>query len=76
MAKFEGKGIGGTLHNFMLVWYFIQTNQTIWLGTEPKMKAESFYKTRGWIDVGIHGETETKMEMKAESWSRCMAAGN
>ena len=66
MPEFEGKGIGGALHNFMLVWYFIQTKETICLGTEPKTKAENFYKRRDWIEVGIHGETETKMEMTAE----------
>ena len=76
LSKFEGKGIGGALHDLMIDWYFMQTNDTIWLGTEPKTKAERFYKKRGWIEVGIHGETETKMEMTAESWSKRFAHEN
>ena len=76
MPEFEGKGIVGALHDLMLERHFMQTKETIWLGTEPKTKAENFYKRRDWIEVGIHGETETKMEMTAESWSRGVAVGN
>ena len=76
LPKFEGKGIGGALHDLALDWYFMQTSETIWLGTEPKTKAETFYKRRGWTQVGIHREAEIKMEMTAESWSRRMEAGN
>ena len=76
LPKFEGKEIGGALHDLALDWCFMQISETIWLGTEPKTKAEIFHKRRDWIEVGIHGETETKMEMTAESWSKRIEAGN
>ena len=76
MPEFEGKGIVGALKDLMLERHFMQIKETIWLGTEPKTKAENFYKRSDWIEVGIHGETETKMEMTAESWSRGVAIRN
>src|SRR5690242_10038963 len=29
----ENRGIGKTLHNLMLDWYFSETNKTVWLST-------------------------------------------
>ena len=65
---FEKKGIGRRLHDEMMDWYFIQTPETIWLGTAPGTRAESFYRRAGWREVGIHGKGEIKFEMKAEDW--------
>ena len=76
ILEFKGKGIVGALKDLMLERHFMQIKETIWLGTEPKTKAENLYKRSDWIEVGIHGETETKMEMTAESWSRGVAVGN
>lgn len=70
LPEFEGKGIGRKLHDIMIDWYFSQTNDTIWLGTEQNTKAENFYKNRGWTVVGMHGADETKFEMKFEDWQR------
>ena len=64
----EGKGIGRKLHDLMLDWYFSQTTETIWLGTEPKTRAASFYRKNGWKEVGIHGKNEIKFEMSFEDW--------
>ena len=69
MPAFEGKGIGGKLHDMMMNWYFTQTGETIWLGTEHGTKAATFYKKRGWREVGTHGDDEIKMEMSSESWN-------
>ena len=69
MPAFEGKGIGGKLHDMMMDWYFTQTGETIWLGTEHGTKAATFYKKRGWREVGTHGDDEIKMEMSLESWN-------
>jgi GNAT superfamily N-acetyltransferase len=66
--EFEGKGIGQKLHDVMMDWYFNQTKDKIWLGTEQRTKAETFYKKRGWTEVGMHGNTETKFEMTFEDW--------
>ena len=76
IPEFKGKGIVGAIKDLMLERHFKQIKETIWLGTEPKTKAENFFKRSDWIEVGIHGETETKMEMTAESWSRGVAVGN
>ena len=69
LPEHEGKGIGTKLHDLMINWYFSQTKEKIWLGTEQKTRAETFYKKRGWKEVGIHGSDETKFEMSFEDWS-------
>jgi GNAT superfamily N-acetyltransferase len=66
---FEKKGIGRKLHDFMLDWYFKQTTDTLWLGTEQNTYAEKFYKKRGWVEVGLYGTDETKFEMTYDDWS-------
>ena len=66
---FEGQGIGRKLHDDMLDWYFSQTNKTLWLGTAPNTRAERFYRTAGWREVGVHGKGEIKFEMTKEDWS-------
>ena len=65
---FEALGIGKKLHELMMDWYFDQTNNKIWLGTEPKSRAETFYRIQGWKEVGIHGKGEIKFEMKYQDW--------
>lgn len=67
--EFEGKGIGKRLHNIMLDWYFLQTKETIWLGTAPATRAAFFYKKAGWIEAGTHGKDEIKFEMTFDKWS-------
>jgi GNAT superfamily N-acetyltransferase len=58
---YEGKGIGKKLHDMMLDWYFKQTKEKLWLGTEPGTRAEKFYRMQGWKEVGMHGK-EIKFE--------------
>lgn len=64
----EGKGIGRQLHDLMLDWYFAQTVETVWLGTAPNTRAEKFYRTAGWKEVGMHGSGEVKFEMRMVDW--------
>lgn len=66
---FEAMGIGKKLHQMMMDWYFVQTKEKIWLGTEPKSRAETFYRMQGWKEVGVHGKGEMKFEMDFETWS-------
>ena len=66
---FEAGGIGKKLHRIMMDWYFVQTKEKIWLGTEPKSRAEKFYRMQGWKEVGIHGKDEIKFEMSFNTWS-------
>jgi len=66
---FEAKGIGKKLHQIMMDWYFIQTKEKIWLGTEPNSRAEKFYSMQGWKEVGKHGKDEIKFEMSYADWN-------
>ena len=67
---YDKKGIGKKLHDEMMNWYFSQTSTTIWLGTAPGTRAESFYRKAGWTETGLHGKGEIKFEMTAEDWKR------
>ena len=67
---YDKKGIGKKLHDEMMKWYFSQTSTTIWLGTAPGTRAESFYRKAGWKETGLHGKGEIKFEMTAEDWKR------
>ena len=65
---FDKQGIGRQLHDKMLDWYFSQTNKTVWLGTAPNTRAETFYKKAGWKVIGAHGKGEIKFEMTYRNW--------
>lgn len=62
---FEKRGVGRMLHDQMISGYFARTKQTLWLGTEPHSRAESFYRNAGWKEVGKHGSGEIKFEFYA-----------
>ncbi len=64
----DKKGIGKTLHTLMLDWYFTQTEQTVWLGTSPHTRAETFYRKQGWTETGLQGKGEIKFEMTKQQW--------
>ena len=66
---FDKKGIGKELHRMMLDWYFSQTSETVWLGTAPNTRAEKFYRSAGWKEVGVHGKGEIKFLMSARDWA-------
>jgi len=68
--EFEKQGIGRRLHNIMLDWYFARRKNKVWLGTEPKTRAEVFYRKSGWEEVGTHGEGEIKFEMTYDGWAK------
>ncbi|MBL0050515.1 MAG: GNAT family N-acetyltransferase [Bacteroidetes bacterium] len=67
---FDKRGIGKRLHDMMLDWYFKQTTKAVWLGTAPGTRAEKFYRTAGWREIGMHGAKEIKFEMCFEDWTR------
>ena len=68
--NFDKRGIGKRLHDMMLDWYFLRTTKTVWLGTAPGTRAEKFYRTAGWREIGMHGTKEIKFEMCFEDWTR------
>jgi len=75
----EGKGIGKRLQALMLNWYFSKTNKTIWLETAANTRAEKFYTSTGWIEIGrkikqpsnlsFPSYTELKLEMTFSDWN-------
>lgn len=67
--EFAQQGIGKQLHNLMLDWYFTQTQETVWLGTDPGTRAETFYRKSGWQHVGMYGN-EYKFEMTYSDWNQ------
>lgn len=67
---YEKQGIGKALHETMLNWYFTQTDEDVWLSTEPGSRAEGFYRKAGWREVGSYGKGEMKFEMKREDWMK------
>jgi len=71
---YDKMGIGRKLHDEMINWYFSQTAETIWLGTAPNTRAESFYRKSGWRETGTHGKGEIKFEMTADDWLTRMSA--
>jgi GNAT superfamily N-acetyltransferase len=66
--NYDKRGIGKQLHYLMLNWYFAQTTNTVWLGTAPNTRAESFYRKAGWTEIGTHGKGEIKFEMTFDAW--------
>lgn len=65
---YEGNGIGKKLQEMMLNWYFNQTTDKIWLGTDPKTRAEMFYRKTRWTEIGILENGEIKFEMTLKNW--------
>ena len=66
--EFENKGIGKTLHQMMMKWYFSQTRKTVWLSTAAGTRAEKFYLLQGWRQTGILKNGELKFEMEFADW--------
>lgn len=66
--NYEKKGIGKKLQDMMLDWFFGQSNKTLWLGTAPGTRAESFYTASGWENRGLRKNGEIRFEMTYEDW--------
>ena len=63
---FEGNGIGSQLHDTMVDAYFATGQTELILGTEPRTRAEAFYRHKGWRQIGnkSNGEIIFKMHRK------------
>lgn len=74
---FERRGIGRALHDTMLAWLFAQSEDTVWLSTDPGTRAERFYRRMGWRDMGATPYGEIRFEWDARSWpatvERCLS---
>lgn len=60
----EGKGIGKTLHNLLLDWYFHHYPGPLWLTTGPGTRAEEFYRRSGWTETGRQANGEVRFERR------------
>lgn len=60
--EYEGRGIGRTLHDAMLEWYFGTGATFIWLSTDPGTRAEQFYQRAGWSFTGMLPDSEARYE--------------
>lgn len=67
---FENSGIGKKLQQIMLEWYFQQTDKTIWLGTAPGTRAETFYRLTGWEPKGLMKNGEMRFELTDIQWRK------
>lgn len=70
---FERQGVGKTLHDAMLAWYFAQTAEPLWLGTAPNTRAEGFYRRAGWRDAGLRPNGEIRFEMTADEYRQTLS---
>jgi GNAT superfamily N-acetyltransferase len=68
LPQFEGKGIGRSLHDEMLEWYFGQAENFIFLTTAINTRADQFYSLKGWRDAGMHSKIERRFEMTRDEW--------
>lgn len=61
-------GIGHELHRIMIDWAFGQGLPELWLGTDPKTRAEKFYYARGWKKVGNFENGEVHLTLSLVDW--------
>lgn len=61
----ERRGYGRRLHDTMLAWLFAQSEETVWLGTDPGTRAERFYRAAGWREAGREKNGEIRFERDA-----------
>lgn len=59
----EGRGHGRRLHDAMVGWLFAQGLQRLWLSTDPKTRAEAFYRRAGWRFVALLPDGEAQFEL-------------
>ena len=65
---YEGGGVGRCLHETALDWLFDSGATTVSLSTEPKSRAEHFYRQANWQYAGQQPNGEARYEMVRERW--------
>ena len=63
----ERRGHGRRLLDRMVVWLFAQSEDPIWLTTEPGSRAERFYRSAGWQQVGTEANGELRFELRHDA---------
>lgn len=67
--ELEGRGIGRRLHDVMLDSLFVDGAETLFLGTDEGTRAERFYRSAGWRQVGAAEGREARFEISREQWT-------
>lgn len=65
---YEGHGLGRRLMDEAEGWLFEQGWDEIWLltGSDPKIRANGFYRHLGWTDVGVQPDGQIKYVKRRE----------
>jgi GNAT superfamily N-acetyltransferase len=59
----EGRGHGRRLHDAMVSWLWSQGLSRLWLTTTAATRAERFYRTAGWCEMGRAEDGELRFEL-------------
>jgi|SRR5687768_3763546 len=62
--EFEGRGAGKQLHDQMLHWVFLHSNEALQLSTTAETRAELFYRLNGWQEIGRKENGEIIFQMQ------------
>lgn len=64
---FERRGFGRRLLDTAVDWLWSQGLTRLWLTTEPATRAQSFYESAGWMNVGTTEYGEVRLELSTPS---------
>ena len=62
LPGYDGRGIGGRLHDLALRWLWAQGAERAWLTTGRNTRAAGFYERRGWIATGSGPRGDVRYE--------------
>lgn len=63
LPAYEGRGLGRALHDTMITWLFEQSDEPLWLTTEPGSRAQRLYRAAGWRETGTTPDGEIRFEL-------------
>ncbi len=61
--NFERRGFGRRLLDTSVEWLWSQGLTRLWLTTEPATRAQSFYESAGWLNLGTTEHGEVRFEL-------------
>ncbi|MGZ8992958.1 MAG: GNAT family N-acetyltransferase, partial [Burkholderiaceae bacterium] len=64
---FERQGFGRRLLDTAVNWLWSEGLTRLWLTTEPATRAQSFYESAGWMNVGTTDHGEIRFEVSVPS---------
>lgn len=66
----HGRGLGRQLHDVMVAWLFDRGFERLHLGTQPRSRAEAFYRRAGWrpTGAGLDAQGDQGFELFRKDW--------